>query len=316
MAMQFFPAVKKLTVSRCAQAKGQRPIAISACIILQTFLSCAKLHPMKRSLLFLLLLSLGFSGFAQKESKLKKVLELKMPEGPGRNGSGITYHPDSKRYYATIAGNDRHPLAIFDSKGKRLTDDDQKALFDVRGLWWSPTLKKFCANGYADKGWITYKLDKKGVPEDIEQLYKGMVQPDDQSVAAFNPRSNDVFFLSGQLVWTIPAATGMVEDEDIRLYVGATNRSEALDMEFYEDDEYLSEDYNPTLIYTGVQKGEFGLLNHYDKQIELYDRKTGYMTQKLILPDDAPAPEMLCFGFANGIYWLYDKDARTWVGYK
>ena len=275
-----------------------------------------KSHPMKRLFSFLLLLSFSISVTAQQEVKLKKVLELKMPDGAGTNSSGITYHPESKRYYASFAGNARHPFAIFDHKGKRLSDDDQKALFDVRGLWWNPSIKKFCANGYYENGWITYKLDKKGMPIDIEQLYSGMVQPDEQSVAAFNPRSNDVFFLNGQVVWTIPAETGMVEDEDIRLYVGAANRSEALDLEFYEDEDHLPSDYNHTLIYTGVKKGEFGILNHYDKQVELYDRKTGYMTQILILPDDAPAAKMLCFGFANGIYWLFDKEERTWVGYK
>ncbi len=271
---------------------------------------------MKRLLSLFLILSFSLAATAQKQEKLKKILELKMPDGKGTNGAGITYHPESKRYYASFAGNVSYPFAIFDSKGKRLSDDDQEALFDVRGLWWNPTLKKFCANGYNENGWISYKLDKKGFPVDVEQIYEGMLQPDEQSVAAYNPRSNDVFFLYGQLVWTFPAEVGMVEGKEIRLYVGASSESEAEDLEYFEEDDVLPEDYNPTLIYTGLQKGEFGLLNHYEKQVELYDRKTGFMTKKLVLPDNAPTEEMLCFGFANGIYWLFDKAKRTWVGYK
>jgi hypothetical protein len=70
------------------------------------------------------------------------------------------------------------------------------------------------------------------------------------------------------------------------------------------------------LFYTGIPNAEFGLLNVMQRQVELYNEKTGLLTQKLKLPDDLPTWPAFNFGYANGTYWAFDQDTRTWTGYK
>jgi hypothetical protein len=52
------------------------------------------------------------------------------------------------------------------------------------------------------------------------------------------------------------------------------------------------------------------------KEIGLYSIKTGLLTKTLSLPTEAPAELTFNFAYANGIYWLFDMEARTWYGYK
>ena len=76
-------------------------------------------------------------------------------------------------------------------------------------------------------------------------------------------------------------------------------------------------DYNYTnIIATGIKNAEFGLLNTASRQIELYDRKAGYLQQTLTLPESAPVEASFNFSFSNGIYWLFDMEKRKWIGYK
>src|SRR5215831_11978397 len=71
----------------------------------------------------------------QSPQVLKKVIELKMPKTasddmPGTRGASVAWHPLQKKYYAVFAGNMDYPLAVFDEKGKRLSDDDLFAYID------------------------------------------------------------------------------------------------------------------------------------------------------------------------------------------
>lgn len=269
---------------------------------------------MKQTVPFLAFLLLAFTSFSQKEKLLQKVLELQMPEGPGARGASVAFHPVLKRYYASIGGNAAHALGIFDQNGKKLSKENQTTLFDMRGFWWSPKLKTFCANGYSDNGWVAYELDSKGNPVAVTELFGGMHQPNEQSVGAFNPRTNDVYFLSGPDVLVYPVESGEEEGDPIHLHIGASAKGSEYDYD--EETEIANTDYNPALVYTAKPKAEFGLLNFFDKQIELYDAATGYMTEKLKLPETAPVDEMMCFAYANGVYWLFDRSTRAWKGYK
>jgi hypothetical protein len=77
------------------------------------------------------------------------------------------------------------------------------------------------------------------------------------------------------------------------------------------------QDYNnTTIVYTGITNAEVGLLNAANKKIELYNLKDGHLTRKLALPEDAPTEDFLNFAYCNSVYWLFDKSARVWKGYK
>jgi hypothetical protein len=70
------------------------------------------------------------------------------------------------------------------------------------------------------------------------------------------------------------------------------------------------------VIYTGIPRQEFALLDFKNSEIQLYSKNTGYMMKKLSLPPEAPANEMLCFTYCNNIYWLFDQNTKIWRGYK
>jgi hypothetical protein len=261
-----------------------------------------------KKIFFTLLLSLPFLLNAQLVKTLKKTIELKMPgiavpskvtgedSLPGKRGAAVVWHPVQKKYYAAFAGNETFPLGVFDLSGKRLSGQDQTALVD------------------SDIGWFSHKLDSKGIPVESEIYASGMNQPSEQSIGVFNAKSNLVYFLNGQHIYAYNADAMNEEDSTIRLYPGISKK-ENIDEE--DDGEYISEDYSSNvLIYTGIPKAEFGLLNVVEKQVELYNRKTGLLTQKLKLPADLPTWPAFNFSYTNGTCWAFDMDTRIWTGYK
>lgn len=279
-----------------------------------------------RKIFFSLFLALPFLLNAQLVKTLKKTFELNMPKTvfvsintgkdsmSGTRGGAVVWHPLQKKYYAAFVGNERYPLAVFDVAGKRLSGEDQTCLIDIRGLWYNPKLEKICGNGYSDIGWFNYKLDEKGIPVENEIYAAGMNQPEVQCIGIFNAKTNLVYFLYGQNIYVYNADAMQEKDSTIRLYAGI---SKAEDIVEDDDGTVLKEDYSSNvLIYTGIPKAEFGLLNVIEKQVELYNRKTGLMTQKLKLPADIETWPAFNFSYANGTYWAFNQDTRIWTGYK
>lgn len=270
---------------------------------------------MKKTLLLTssILLFASIATLGQTTKSLKKALELKIPREGGANAATVAWHPVQKKYYAAMAGNVDYCMAVFDVNGKLLSKPEQKTLFDVRGFWYNPASNTLQTNGYNDFGWGEYKLDSKGIPIEIKTYYQGLHQPDEQSVGAYNPKEKEVYFFNTEGNIEKYDFTNGEYVEDIELHLGQT-KEEADSM--FDNYDFLDSYNNTSVIYTGVKGAELGLLNHSDHQIELYNIETGYISQKLTLPEDAPAKEFLNFAFSNGIYWLFDNEARVWKGYK
>ncbi|MFN8288849.1 MAG: hypothetical protein U0U70_01205 [Chitinophagaceae bacterium] len=279
-----------------------------------------------KKILFSLFFVLPFLLQAQLQKTLKKTIELKMPGKvyisvntgedsiPGTRGGAVAWHPLEKKYYAGFAGNMSYPLAVFDVNGNRLSGDDLVTMEDIRGLWYNPKLKTICGNCYSDYGWFSYKLDTKGIPLSSDIYAAGMNQPGIQSIGTYDAKSNLVCFLHGQRIYKYNADAMQEEDSTIRLYPGVV-RTE--DINNSDDGSALSENYNyNVLLYTGIPKAEFGLLNIAENQVELYNKNTGLLTQKLKLPEDVPTWAAFNFSYANGTFWAFDQKTRTWTGYK
>jgi len=258
----------------------------------------------------------GFDALAQTRT-LKKTLELKMPNAdevdlPGKRGASVVWHPIQKKYYASFAGNAGFPCAVFDGTGKRLSGNDHVTLIDTRGLWYDPVKQRITGNGYDTVGWFAYKLDSKGLITDIETLLSGMNQPGSQCVGAYNANDKQVLFLSGSQVFMY--SNNGVSVESVTIHWGRSKTDGASES---EDLSSTPEDYNNTaLVYTRIPGKELGFLNISTQKIELYDIKTGFRTQVLALPENAPVESSFNFAYANGIYWLFDMENRNWIGFK
>jgi hypothetical protein len=241
----------------------------------------------------------------------EKVMEMKIPEG-GANGAAIVYHPKEKLYYAAQAGNKIFPLVIFDKDGDVLSAEDQQTLIDVRGLWYNPKTKKIGGNGYDEFGWFTYDLNKKGLPETIDIFKEGMFQPEKNSAGVLNTEDDEVLFLDGLNI-VCYNTNGTDKRKTIQLHIGSMNSKDGVQTTTTD----FESNYNTrSIIYTGMKGAEIGLLNISKKQVELYDIKTGYMSQIVKLPVDFELETYFNFTFCNDIYWVFNKQSRKWMGYK
>jgi hypothetical protein len=273
-----------------------------------------------KKLLFALFITacLANTAIAQAPKALKKVLELKMPKTaeddmPGTRGASVVWHPLQKKYYASFAGNQAYPMAVFNATGKRLSADDATTQADTRGLWYNPVKKQVCGNGYNETGWFSYSLNPVGLVKNINFDKEGLLQPGEQSVGTYNISKKQVLFLKGSQIWAYDTSATPLESKTI-LHWGLTAKDGIAEDENVEE---TPEGYNNTsIIYTALPNAEIGVLNIVDKQIELYSIKTGFLAKKLQLPEDATAEASFNFAFANGIYWLFNMEKRTWVGYQ
>jgi len=249
--------------------------------------------------------------------QLQKEITLQLPAGDGIRSGAVVWDPSSKHYYAPIAGGADRLLAVFNVRGKKISNDTLKTLFDVRGIWYVPSLKTLCANGANDNGWISYVMNSDDNPQSTNLLFIGMNQPDEQSVGVFNDKENVVYFLKGQHIASYNFATGELLSDTMRLHVGSANQINAYSNADEDDENTTPTNYNYTsVVYTGLPGTEFGLLNVIKKRIELYDKNSGYVTKVLSLPEDAEPDAMLCFSYTNKMYWLFDSAKRAWIGYK
>ncbi len=277
---------------------------------------------MKKNILFIAVLLFISSGSLWAQARtLKQVMELKMPKTAddelcGTRGAGVCWNPVTKKYYAAFCGNMGFPMAVFTATGSRVSNDDLTTMQDIRGLWYDPATKMMMTNGYDDRGWFYYTLDKAGIPSDITNKFTGMNQPDAQCVGSYDARVKYVYFLNGSRVMLYKNVEDMfaIANDSVQIHWG---RKKSQGPGEDEDEMSSNDDYNYTnVIATGISDAEFGVLNTASKQIELYSRKDGYLMQTLKLPETAPVERSFNFAFSNGIYWLFNIEERKWIGYK
>jgi hypothetical protein len=266
---------------------------------------------------FSTVLFLIFASFilAQPAKPLKQVLKLQIPEGDGSNGGSVVWHPIQKKYYAAMAGNATYPLTVFDSKGKMISGDTLVTLFDVRGMWYNMNTKTIDGNAYDEGGWVSYKLNAKGMPSELKYLKDGMNQPNEHSVGSYDAKAKKIYFLNEGAI-SVYNPVSAEEEKTIKINFGVKASAKPIKKEETDSVEtYLGDNYNATAVFTGIPNAEFGLVNIAELQIELYN-KPGYIVSAFKLPDETFTASSFNFAYANGIWWLFSKADRAWYGYK
>ncbi|MBL7702017.1 MAG: hypothetical protein JNM14_07180 [Ferruginibacter sp.] len=258
-----------------------------------------------------------FYSPVQAQTSLKKVITLQLPEGDGSNAAAVVWHPVTQKYYTTIVGNAIYAMGIFDARGK-VVEQNIEAEHDYRGMWYNPLKKRIEFNCYDSGGIGHLVLDKKGkITAKLIDL-PGMNQPGDQSVGVYCAAGNKILYMNPQThdVDQYDAVTGTSLGNFGTIYPGCKTKKEADEMDVdAESAAWDSRNYT-SVQYTGVPKAELAILNVDDKQVELYDRKTGLLTKKLKIPEDVNLYPSFNFSYSNGIYWFFNKEDRKWVGCK
>lgn len=255
---------------------------------------------MKTLLLSSIASALLFASASLRSPSMTEMLSLKMPDGGGTNSAGLAWHPVQKKYYAVFAGNENFPMAVFDEYGNSSSTRKMSTLQDMRGLWYNTSTRSLEGNGAGDKGYFRYLLDGNGLPAGISGIHSRTAQPDFQSAGTFDPKGKQVICFNGKAVFGYHAKTGALKF--------TTNLK--LQGNSYDD-------YNSTSVITvPSRKGQAGILNVRTKSVEFYHMKKGHFTGSLQLPDSAPVADLFGFAWANGYYWIFDVDNRTWRGYR
>jgi hypothetical protein len=243
----------------------------------------------------------------QKDKTLKQALVFQIPAGSGTNGAGVAYNPGKKLYYAAFAGNTTYPITVFNAKGK-LQKQDIEAGFDVRGFWYNAATNTLEGNGYGvTAGYYNKKLDASGIPDAVasnifetDEYEEDEYQPDDNSVGAFIPGSDQIVFRSGTQL----------------SYYGRTDGKLKRSAEITGLPGTLDDLTGYTVIYTGQNKMELGVLDVTNKKIYLINIATNAVTKTLALPKTAVVENNFNFAYCNGMYWLCNTKDRKWIAYK
>ncbi|MBK7690197.1 MAG: hypothetical protein IPJ31_03440 [Bacteroidetes bacterium] len=262
--------------------------------------------------LIVILCLLHATNLVHAQGVLKKTMEIKVAREGGANGAGVVWHPKLKKYYLGMAGNEIYPLLVTDASGKILSDVTLECMVDLRGFWYNPKVNAVQCNGYDSYGWRQYELDSKGIPTGTKILYDGLNQPDANSVGAYDPSSNKVYFLSAENNMEFSVylmSTGMF-DQTMKLHLQNTSSNEL------NDQPGLSDEYNSTTaIYTGLPNKQFLLLNIDKERVEFYNVK-GFMTGYKQFPPNTKLEDRFNFSFANGLVWIFNKESRIWTAFK
>lgn len=263
-----------------------------------------------------LVLSVFVVSPLQAQKELKQVISLQMPEGSGSNSAAVAWHPITKKYYSSMAGNASYPMGVFNDKGK-IIQEDQMADYDFRGIWYNPLSKLLQFNTYDSSGVGHIELEKDGKIKSKQIDVEGMNQPDGQSVGLYYTPGNNIVYLSpSHYVEKYDSKTLKPLGWLTYIYAGCKTKKES--DELTEDESATRwEDRNLSVQYTNIPKGELAVLNVTDRTIELYDKKTGFLTKvAFTIPETIKLELNFNFSYANGIWWFFQKEDRLWVGCK
>ena len=226
-------------------------------------------------------------------------MQIKLTSTGGKNACSVAWDPVSKTYYSAIAGNEEFPIDVFDSTGAfRQTIP---AGVDLRGLWYNPEFDLLEGNTYEMHDVVSYEISDNGLVADatpqVEMYELPVAEP--QATIALN--TDEALY-----VYYDAESNKFVELETIE---GEVVREQELS---FPDAENLN---FTTVVYTGIEKGEYGFLNTEKKQVYLVDASNGSTTATIQLPETAITEDAFNFSFANGKIWLFDADTRTWTAY-
>jgi len=215
----------------------------------------------------------------------------------GENGSSVVFNPSSNLYYTFFAGNKSFPIEIFDSESNYVTTTKTGA--DVRGVWYNNLTKQVECNTFKGNGIYQINILKNIPTGETTEIFKTNEQPNENSAVAFDYDLNELLYLdkntikrysrtNNKFLGTIKI-TGLPEDSTINF---------------------------TSIAYLGYSNNEIGLLDYYNRNIYTIDKNTGNYNLSLILPPDTKTYPKLRFSYANKHIWIFDLEARKWLGYK
>ena len=239
------------------------------------------------------------SGFSQPLDKAQKDLVFEIKSESGNNGIAVTYNKEKDLYYVAFGGNSTYPLEVFTSSGKNVYS--KEIGFDARGLSYDKKTNCLYGNSYDTGGYFKVKLNDAGLPTgQLENIFTGMHQPNEQSGGAFYMKKKLVFFRSETSIYIYKMKTGNLHQQ--------FNLTGISEREVENCVEYI-------VLYTNKKGYEFILMNYLSPKLYFFNKKGEYVSGLSIDYDDY-MHDFFNLSYANDRIWIYSKDYRRWSAYK
>ncbi len=229
---------------------------------------------------------------------------IQLPDTLVFSGSGtvsnasLVWHPVHSRYYSVRIGNATFPLHTWLAAGG-LSVFASTAGIDTRGLWYNPTTAQVERNCLGALGWATMEIDAGfNAVNTFTMILSGQLQPNAQSVAAYDPMLDQVLFYNAGDIQFRSRANGTVAQTLTITGIGPLANINAL-----------------SVIWTGQLNYEIGVLDFVNKRVLLIDRSTGAVSATVQLPASSVTHNQFRFCYTNDRVWLFNATFKRWNAY-
>lgn len=238
------------------------------------------------------------TSLAQPVQNIKPETRLISKKITGGMGVSVVWSQALKRYYAVVSATGEKWLFLYDQNGNPIKNPYQLP-FDPGSLWMEGTGKSLKSYASGMEGLYIIHL-REGLPAYAENVFYSLHNPVAIGNGAWVSRRRELWYYHDKTIF--------------RYKTRHAHHRPPLHLDI---DDFENELNNMGLIYTGIRHCEIGLYDRGQNRILLFNASNGRCHRILqILDENGPKPLCGDFAYANGYYWLFNRETGIWHGYR
>jgi len=240
----------------------------------------------------------GITANAQPVEQIRPSMKLASEGIRGGMGVSVVWNPPLNRYYAAVSGTGEKWLIIYNQQGKPIKKP-YSLPFDPGSLWLEGSGKVLKSYASGMEGLYVIHL-REGLPAYFENIFHSLHNPVAIGNGAWARHRREMWYYHDKTIF--------------RYKTKHAHHRPPLNLNI---DDFENELNSMGLIYTGIKNREIGIYDRGQHRILLYSAKTGRCRNILQIMDET-GPKPICgdISYANGYYWLYDRETGIWHGYR
>jgi hypothetical protein len=235
---------------------------------------------------------------AQPVQQITPSAKLVSAKVNGGMGVSVVWNPGLKRYYSAVSGTGEKWLMIFNQQGQSIRNP-YLLPFDPGSLWIEGSGNYLRSYAAGMEGLYVIHL-REGLPAYAENIFYALHNPVAIGNGAWVSKRKEMWYFHDKTVY--------------RYKIRNAYHRTPLQLDL---DEFENEINSMGMVYTGIRQSEIGLYDRGQHRILLFNARNGKCSRILQIADES-GPKPLCgdFAFANGLFWLYDRETGIWYGYR
>lgn len=213
------------------------------------------------------------------------------------NQNSITWNTHNLIYHVSGIDSVQTSIESFDSNGENT--EVQFFPFFTKGVWYNSSLDFLEAYDFLNNSCVSFFLDDEGAFENQDTLTRlTALQEEETSAFTVYNTAKDVYaYLEpiAAIIIEVGAHTGEIEN-----YISLNLPVDKKNLEMNQ------------LLYTDITQSPYLLVNTKDSLLYFVDQE-GNIVQQIPWPKINFSPQY--FGFANGLFWMYDSELFAWNGF-